>query len=204
MHKLLFLLTLLSGTALAQSSWDYRESVEYLANGDPSRVWLADGRKIEVIYEAIPWEEVDSWPEGKPLILGYRTGVGTLLHDPKTGKEIPVVSGLAQHPLDLILDQCLDENWTTLGMIECYGVAQTRWDAELNAHYQRLMNTLNPGQQALLKQSQRAWIAFRDAQLASIHAVYDRDGTIWRIVQAQQAMKVTREQALRLNSFSGF
>ncbi|MBN7769295.1 DUF1311 domain-containing protein [Marinobacter daepoensis] len=204
MHKLLFFLILVSGTTLAQPTWDYQENVEYLANGDPSRIWLADGRKVEVIYEPIPWEEVDSWAEGKPLILGYRTGVGTLLHDPKTGKEIPVLSGLAQHPLDRILDQCLEENWTTLGMIECYGATHARWDAELNAHYKRLMNTLSPRQQALLRQSQKAWIAFKDAQLVSIHAIYDRDGTIWRVVQAQQAMKVTKEQAQRLNSFSGF
>lgn len=204
MQRAIFLLILFSTSVFAQGKWDYREDVKYSENHDPSMVWLADGRKLEVIYGSIPWEEVQTWSKGRMLILGYRIGVGTVLYDVETKKELPVVSGMDKHPLDLLLERCLEENWTTRGMIECYGNANNSWDLELNAHYKRLMATLNSEQKASLRKSQIAWIKFKDAQLESIGAIYDRDGTMWGIVRSQQAMSVTRDQALRLNSFSGF
>ena len=202
MRNIIFILILFSVSVATNEKWDFKEDVQYLENHDPSMVWLSDGRKLEVVYGSISWEEVASWSKGKKLVLGYRIGVGITLHDPQTNKGIPVVTGMDKHPIDSLLDQCLKKDTSTKGMIDCYSSAHNNWDAELNAHYKKLMSTLNPKQKTLLKKSQRAWIKFKEAQFESIKAIYDRDGTMWGIVKSIQAMDITKEQALRLNRFT--
>jgi len=54
--------------------------------------------------------------------------------------------------------------------LECAQIDLVRNDAQLNQYYKKLISALEtePGRKDLLRQSQRAWIAFRDA-----HCEYD-------------------------------
>ncbi|WP_299010267.1 lysozyme inhibitor LprI family protein [uncultured Caulobacter sp.] len=79
-------------------------------------------------------------------------------------------------------DRCLasPEGQSTIGMIRCAGAELKLQDARLNRAYQDAMKRLDlPRQKAALKKAQRAWIAYRDADCAS---VYDPDwGSLARI-----------------------
>lgn len=79
-------------------------------------------------------------------------------------------------------DRCLasPEGQSTIGMIQCAGAELKLQDARLNRAYQDAMKRLDlPRQKAALKKAQRAWIAYRDADCAS---VYDPDwGSLARI-----------------------
>ena len=67
--------------------------------------------------------------------------------------------------------QCLDtpDGQTTAGTIGCIAVELKIQDAALNAAYRSLTAGMNARQQAGLRDAQRAWIAFRDADCASRH-----------------------------------
>lgn len=82
-------------------------------------------------------------------------------------------------------------------MIECGLIAAEKWDTELNYYYKALMIRLNQEQQELLSQSQRKWIAFRDAEF-SFSSSYYSDGTMWRIVDASTCTDFIRSRTLQL------
>ena len=58
------------------------------------------------------------------------------------------------------------EGRTQLDMTYCAGEELARADSMLNANYQRLVRTLEPHRVQALREAQRAWIRFRDAECA--------------------------------------
>ena len=59
--------------------------------------------------------------------------------------------------------RCLQAAVSTAEMRECQRVALIEVDCRLNASYRRAIAGLEPDQQEKLRRSERAWIAFRDA-----------------------------------------
>ena len=191
---------MLSTLVHAETNWDWSQSVAYQENHDPSVVWLTDGRKLKVIFAGIPWKTVHDWTKGRSLLLAYNPESGVVIFDSGSGKSIPVLSGMEKHPIELLSEKCLKDNSTTMGMVECFGKERDRWNKEMNRAYKALRETLNDKQRKAVEESQGQWLKYRDSQIDAIYAVNDREGTIWRVVSAEQAMKVVREQAERLNS----
>jgi uncharacterized protein YecT (DUF1311 family) len=58
------------------------------------------------------------------------------------------------------------EGRTQLDMTYCAGEELARADSLLNANYQALVRTLEPHRVRALREAQRAWIRFRDAECA--------------------------------------
>lgn len=88
---------------------------------------------------------------------------------------------------------------TTIGMADCLGAETDVWDKLLNIHYQsaRLFEIGGADLQISLRDAQRAWIAFRDAECA---LEYDRwaGGSIRTIVYAGCKMNMTARRAIAL------
>lgn len=53
---------------------------------------------------------------------------------------------------------------STVDIVTCSGIERAKWDKRLNSAYSRLMSKLDRAQAAQLRDLQRKWIAFRDAQ----------------------------------------
>lgn len=53
-------------------------------------------------------------------------------------------------------------------MINCANNAYDSWDTELNKKYRALLAKLSPADAVKLKDSQRKWLAFRDAEFAFV------------------------------------
>ena len=98
------------------------------------------------------------------------------------------------------LQRCLNtsEGASTPGMIDCFNAELKIQDARLNATYRQIQADLNPRQKAGLTAAQRAWIAYRDADCASLE---DPDwGTASRIAAAQCVLQRTVERTLDLKA----
>ena len=200
MKKILTLTLLISSTAIAQEKWDYKQDVVFAATHDPSMVHLKDGRKLEVFYGPVKWEELNTWKAGRAISIAYNLHSGVVLFDPASGKKVPILSGLAEHPIDILLAKCLNVEQTTHGMSECYGSSIKMWDKALNQHYSQLTGELNAKGKEDLKQAQRAWLKFRDLQITAIASVYSDSGTMRSISGGEKVMQLTKDQALRLAS----
>jgi len=96
--------------------------------------------------------------------------------------------------------RCLDkpENANTYGMLKCGDAEITFQDARLNKAYKADMADLAnaPDAKAALLKAQRAWIAFRDADCATVELV--RGGTIMAIYMQNLYLEHTARRAQAL------
>ncbi len=99
-------------------------------------------------------------------------------------------------------DKCLaaPAGQSTAGMISCIGAELKVQDARLNRAYQAAQKRMSlPRQKAALTKAQRAWIAFRDADCASL---YDQDwGTLSRVEANSCVLDRTAQRADELERF---
>jgi uncharacterized protein YecT (DUF1311 family) len=108
------------------------------------------------------------------------------------------------HPIDAAYEECMsiDTNQTTYGMMMCAQQAEEAWDKELNKNYKELMALLTPEEQNQLKEAQRKWLAFRDAEFqfsGNLH--YNMEGTMYRPMAADKEMQIVRARALELRGY---
>jgi uncharacterized protein YecT (DUF1311 family) len=97
--------------------------------------------------------------------------------------------------------KCMDHSGTTtLGMKECISAEEKKQDARLNKAYSAAMKSLTPKRQKELKDVQRAWIKYRDAECTFL---YDPDGgTLAGVVSADCFMQKTAQRATELESLT--
>ncbi|MFO1123889.1 MAG: lysozyme inhibitor LprI family protein [Methylocystis sp.] len=70
-------------------------------------------------------------------------------------------------------------------------------DAQLNAVYAKLMKKISPVGQSKLREAQKSWISYRDAQCA-FDTLGTLDGSIHTMVAAQCLAELTENQTKRL------
>jgi uncharacterized protein YecT (DUF1311 family) len=107
-----------------------------------------------------------------------------------------------KHPIDTELEERIDADSSTAGMIEACQWAEGEWDKLLNENYQALMEKLDKKNQAALKASQREWIKFRDLEFEFIGSFYGgMDGTMYQMIAAGDRADFVRERALKLGGY---
>jgi uncharacterized protein YecT (DUF1311 family) len=110
----------------------------------------------------------------------------------------------AADPIDTAFDDCLaaPAGESTQGMVECAVAAYQSWDAALNDAYDALMDALDPAQQAALRDAQRKWIAFRDADKAFGASTMTPDsGSMLRVSLNFAAVDTVRARVLALRAY---
>jgi uncharacterized protein YecT (DUF1311 family) len=106
-----------------------------------------------------------------------------------------------EHAIDTWLTGCMDKDPSTRGMNSCLGQAYEKWDVELNRVYRELSGKLDMEARAVLRETQRAWIAFRDRELAWLAKFYGgMDGTMYSTMLAADRVELVRKRALTLLS----
>lgn len=67
-------------------------------------------------------------------------------------------------------------------------------DQELNAVYAKVMANLDDGAKEHLKKSQRAWVAWRDAEAAFRADAEARGGSLWPLIHEGTRSRLTKER----------
>lgn len=107
-----------------------------------------------------------------------------------------------RHAIDVWLDECLAKDPSTAGTLTCLGQAYAKWDAELNATYQKLFAKLPADGQSALRESQRAWLKYRDQEFLFLDGLYGlMDGSMYQTMRAADRVDVVRKRALELSSY---
>ena len=89
---------------------------------------------------------------------------------------------------------CMDESGgVTMNMLDCMGSEAEQQDARLNENYKAAMQALTPAQQTQLRDAQRLWIKFRDADCALLGSL--TGGSIDRINSASCFLDMTKQRA---------
>ncbi|MDA7881308.1 DUF1311 domain-containing protein [Akkermansiaceae bacterium] len=110
-----------------------------------------------------------------------------------------------QHPIDVQFDKDVEKNNSTHGLVAAYNKALESWDKELNKQYQKLMAGLDADAKASLKESQRAWIAYRDKETKNLGEFYSKvSGTMFQTIYAAAVTNLTKNRALSLSYMADF
>ena len=89
---------------------------------------------------------------------------------------------------------CMDESGgVTMNMLDCMGSETEQQDARLNQNYKAAMQALTPSQQTQLRDAQRLWIKFRDADCALLGSL--TGGTIDSVNSASCFLDMTKQRA---------
>jgi uncharacterized protein YecT (DUF1311 family) len=105
---------------------------------------------------------------------------------------------LSRDSIELVYQQCKDSAFGTYEYMLCIDDAATLWDEELNRVYQLILAQLPANQKELFRQSQRQWVAFRDAEIVFCEEFYDREGKGWQLDQAGRRLDLTKQRTLEL------
>lgn len=90
---------------------------------------------------------------------------------------------------------------STVEIVDCVDAKTKVWNDRLNRAYQALPQRLDPAQRGPLKDAQRLWIKYRDANCGFYAS---QEGTI-RQVQAAECMRsMTQDRALELENAMKF
>ena len=104
-----------------------------------------------------------------------------------------------KHPIDAAMDKASEKDPSTGGRTEAIDDALESWDKLLNESYQKLKAKLDRDGAKALRDSQRAWIAWRDKEIANLDKIYGKlRGTMYVPMHAYAKMNLTRQRALQL------
>jgi hypothetical protein len=196
----------------------YSEKVTFKDTSNPDILELEDGRTLVVNHSFKPsrdrlsFDEVFSWKEQHPLRLVYNTRSGVVLVDSKTGKELPVRSGLnTTHPLDNLLQADPNYQGGTMAIAQAYEDSVKRWDKEIS----RILEQVKQQRQALntktgkdtvqlILQSQQTWETYRKQHLQARGQINQAlPGTITIIEGADYWNNFVRNRAIELADLFG-
>jgi uncharacterized protein YecT (DUF1311 family) len=106
------------------------------------------------------------------------------------------------HAIDVWLEKAIEKDSSTVGMRAATNRAREMWDKEMNQIYARLMGRLSKEQQASLRDAQRSWLRYRDAEGKAISDIIaSKDGTIWQLSATGHSMELVRTRALQLKAY---
>ncbi|WP_248796717.1 lysozyme inhibitor LprI family protein [Pseudomonas sp. MWU13-2105] len=97
-------------------------------------------------------------------------------------------------------DNC-DANQASMN--ECAGKEFKQADDDLNRYYKTQMDYLKtPANKAALKDAQRKWLAFRDADCLYRNGKPADGGSIWPLLDLQCKTELTRQRAAQLKAYT--
>lgn len=104
--------------------------------------------------------------------------------------------------IDARLEECMNEDPSTAGMVQCLQEAFNRWDEELNSVYKKLLNKLDPETKSLLKETELNWIKFKDSELKFIDKIYSmKEGTMYVPLNLENKVQIIRKRTLELKGY---
>jgi len=104
-----------------------------------------------------------------------------------------------KHAIDIWMDKQMEKDPSTMGQRHAINGAHEKWEAEVSAAYKKLLVHLKPSQQTLLRDAQRKWLAYRDAEFElNIATIGRRRGTMWLPILDHKRMSIVRARALQL------
>lgn len=95
-------------------------------------------------------------------------------------------------------DRCMSEAVSTVDMRKCSQAAYELWDKKLNENYQKAMRSGSEEDGKILRDAQRAWLAYRDKMVRALNGPLSCGGTMDALIVDGFVLSLTRDQALYL------
>ena len=132
------------------------------------------------------------------LFLVFNLGVFAL-----PNPETPDLVGEFLKEADKYANKILEGNYTTQGYTEAYGKYEEFLDKKLNETYNILIKYLDKKNQKVLRESQRKWIIFRDAEFGFINSNWVRNsfGASYTMSRGSNKVSIVHNRVVTLLSY---
>ncbi|WP_286789122.1 MULTISPECIES: lysozyme inhibitor LprI family protein [unclassified Pseudomonas] len=163
-------------------SFSFRTSDSYHFNSSP------------IVYHQILWKSSTPTSEEYMGLYLFAFGLTTLV-------AFQPAFAMGEEDYSATFNTCLDESrGTTRDMLSCISAETKLQDTRLNEAYQNTMATFSDPQKAKLKETQRLWIKYRDANCS----LYTNatGGTIDALNTASCLLDMTKARADELSRFT--
>ncbi|MCE7996125.1 MAG: DUF1311 domain-containing protein [Roseivirga sp.] len=105
-----------------------------------------------------------------------------------------------RHPVDQLAYSKLQKAFSNADMINGENTASEHWDHLLTIVYLEAKKQMQPATFDILRESQRAWLSYRDTEFQMINRLYyaELQGTMWHAPAAAARKRVVRQRVLSL------
>ncbi|MEM8557362.1 MAG: lysozyme inhibitor LprI family protein [Bacteroidota bacterium] len=112
---------------------------------------------------------------------------------------LPATAQGVEAEIEAAYDRCVEDyaeasDSSLAPLIDCRAEQYDRWDAALNEVYQSLRRALSNDAWTSLRDAQRAWLAFRDAEFELLDATWGDDGMIGAVLIAEHRVLLVQER----------
>jgi uncharacterized protein YecT (DUF1311 family) len=117
-------------------------------------------------------------------------------YDSDFAKQVSVEYQIDAFKIDQLLARRIDIDYSTSGMVTATYEAESEYDDLLNKYYQQLLAKLSGEDKAVLRQSQKNWLQFRDSE-RELNSLLTKDeysggGTIQRTIGSDCELELTK------------
>jgi len=107
-----------------------------------------------------------------------------------------------EDPIDAAYNACVAKDTSVASISTCAFTAYKKWEKEMNNAYDKLNRTLKKDKDKLaLKQSQNAWMAYRDAEFTAYDHMFNHPGCKWCYSRQNGRVEIVRARALQLRGY---
>ena len=110
----------------------------------------------------------------------------------------------SENAIDTLEYKCLQQDdLSNADMCNCTIQARESWDKELNKYYNLLKTKLPATAFAVLKESQKEWIIYRDKEFTFISKYFYevQSGTMWYAVAENNKKEIVKTRAIELQEY---
>jgi hypothetical protein len=120
--------------------------------------WAADPREVTDQEMKVMRQQIEKEAQKLRLELEKKE------YDSDFAKQVSIEYQLDAFRIDQLLERRIDIDYSTSGMVTATYEAEAEYDDLLNKYYQKLLTKLSNEDRAILKQSQKNWLQFRDSE----------------------------------------
>ena len=106
------------------------------------------------------------------------------------------------NPIDIDYHACLAKDTSYANVCNCAYTAYDKWDKEMDKAYGKLLKILKKEKDKnVLKESQTAWMAYRDAEFKSYDNMFDLPGAKWCGLRQDGRIDIVRSRAVQFSNY---
>ena len=118
------------------------------------------------------------------------------------------MSGLAmaqtakQERIDDEYAKCLTKDTSYSNICNCAFEAFGKWDKEMDRAYKKLLNEVKKEKdKSAIRLSQKAWLAYKDAEFACYNDIFNQPGNKWSLLRQDGRIDIVRARTLQLRHY---
>ncbi|MDR3679202.1 MAG: DUF1311 domain-containing protein [Flavipsychrobacter sp.] len=97
---------------------------------------------------------------------------------------------------------CLGNDTSVVTICNCSFKAYAKWNDQMEYYYKKLLREIPiDTAKQIAKKAQGAWLTWRDTEFGTYNCIFDKEGSMWNRVRAEERLNMMRERAQQLRAY---